>query len=287
MSTQITTAFVKQFEQGITHLAQQKGSRLRSAVRVKSGITGDRAFFDQLDATSMTQRTGRHEDTVYTDTPHARRMVLLNPFDVADLIDVPDKIRTLNDPTNDYVISFANAAGRAIDDVIIASAFVNANTGVDGGTSTAFVTATYQIASSSVGMTNTKLISARKILKEAENDADMGFKICVAQEQLEDMLLDSTTTSSDYNVVRALVAGEINTWLGFDFIQSERLGTASSERQVIAWAKNSLLLCLGAEPTGRISELATKRYSTQIFYSMDVGATRMDETGVVEILCTE
>ena len=287
MSINITVAFVKQFEQGITQLAQQKGSRLRSAVKVKSGIKGDRAFFDQLDSTTMNQRSGRHQPTEYTDTPHARRMVVMNPFDVADLIDVPDKIRTLNDPTNDYVISFANAAGRALDDVIIASAFAVGKTGVDGGTDVSFVTATYQIVSSSVGMTNTKLISARKILKEAENDADMGFKICVAQEQLEDMLLDSTTTSSDYNVVRALVAGEIDTWLGFSFIQSERLGTASAERQVIAWAKDSLLLAIGAEPTGSISELPTKKYSTQVFYSLDIGATRMNETGVVEILCTE
>lgn len=287
MSQDITKAFVKEFEQGITHLAQQKGTRLRSAVKVKSGIVGDRAFFDQLDSTVMVEATTRHGDTVYTDTPHARRMVTLATFRVSDLIDVPDKVKVLNDPTNEYVVSFANAAGRKTDDVIIASAFAVAKTGVDGGTNTSFDTGTYRIASGSAGLTNVKLISARKILKEAENDADAGFKICIAQEQLEDLLLDTTTTSGDYNTVRALVAGEISTWVGFDFIQSERLDVTSSERRVIAWAKDQILVCIGAEPTGRISELPTKNYSVQAFYSMMAGATRMSETGVVEIRCTE
>jgi len=287
MSDDITKAFVKQFEQGITHLAQQKGTRLRSAVRVKSGIVGDRAFFDQLDSTAMIEQTARHGDTVYTDTPHARRMVTLATFRVADLIDVPDKVKTLNDPTSEYVVSFANAAGRQTDDVIIAAAFATAKTGVDGGTDETFNTTDYRIASGSVGLTNSKLITARKILKEAENDADMGFKICVNQEQLEDMLLDTTTTSGDYAVVKALVSGEIDHWIGFDFIQSERLATTSSERRVIAWAKDQILVCIGAEPQGRITELPTKNFSTQVFYSLMLGATRMSGTGVVEIRCTE
>ena len=33
MSTQITTAFVEQYKSNVFHLAQQKGSRLRDAVR--------------------------------------------------------------------------------------------------------------------------------------------------------------------------------------------------------------------------------------------------------------
>ena len=48
-----------------------------------------------------------------------------------------------------------------------------------------------------------------------------------------------------------------------------------------------LALAVGAEPSGRISERDDKNYSTQVFMSMDIGATRMDETGVVEIICDE
>lgn len=288
MSTQITTAFVKEFTDGITLLAQQKMSRLRGAVRIENGITGDRAFFDQLGSVTASPKTTRHGDTPLTDTPHSRRMVTLTPYEHADLIDDSDKIRVLNDPTSDYQRVFAAAFGRAMDSVIIGSAFAAANTGVDGGTSTSFDTTNYQIASGSTGLTLAKLVQANKILREAENDPDEGFFIAVSQEQIEDVLNDSTITSADYNTVRLLMRGEVTEFMGFTWIPTERLAVdGSSDRRVIAWAKNSLLLGIGKEPSGRISERDDKSYATQVFYSMDIGATRMDETGVVEILCSE
>ncbi len=286
MSTQITTAFVKQFTDGITLLAQQKMTRLRGSVRSETSITGDRAFFDQLGSVTAQAKTGRHGDTPLTDTPHSRRMVTLTPYEHADLIDDSDKIRIMNDPTNDYTRVFAAAFGRAIDDVIIASAFASASTGVDGGTSTAAATGDFQIASGSVGLTLAKLVEANKVLRENENDPEEGFFLAVSQEQIEDILNDSTITSADYNSVRLLMRGEITEFMGFTWINTERLELAT-DRRCIAWARNSLLLGIGKEPNGRISERDDKSYATQVFYSMDIGATRMDETGVVEILCTE
>ena len=89
MSSQITTAYVKQFTEGITLLAQQKDSRLRNAVRVEP-IEGDRAFFDQVGISSMTKRTSRHAETNLTDTAHTRRMVTSDTYDKADMIDKHD-----------------------------------------------------------------------------------------------------------------------------------------------------------------------------------------------------
>lgn len=287
MSQQQPTHFVQQWTDGITLLAQQKMTRLRKAVRVEPGITGTRAYFDQLGTVTAQIKTTRHGDTPLTDTPHSRRQVALDPFEHADLIDDSDKIRTLNDPTNDYTRVFAAAFGRAIDQVIIDAAFATALTGVSGGTSTTFDTSGYQIAAGAVGLTLAKIIQANKILREAENDPEEGFFLAVSQEQIEDVLNDGTITSADYNSVRLLMSGDITEFMGFTWIPTERLGTASGERRVIAWAKNSLLLGVGKEPSGRISERDDKSYATQVFYSMDIGATRMDETGVVEILCVE
>jgi hypothetical protein len=49
MSTQVTTAFVQQYAANVTLLAQQKGSKLRDAVRVEN-VTGKQVFFDQIGA---------------------------------------------------------------------------------------------------------------------------------------------------------------------------------------------------------------------------------------------
>ena len=46
-------------------------------------------------------------------------------------------------------------------------------------------------------------------------------------------------------------------------------------------------LAIGKEPTARIDERADKSYATQVYYCMSVGATRMEEAKVVEIICDE
>lgn len=290
MSEQITTAFVKQFTDGITILQQQMDSRLRMAVSMESGIVGDRAFFDQVDATTMNQIADRHGDTTYTDTPHRRRMVTMTPFDVADLIDTPDSRRVLNDPTNAYSRSFAMAANRQIDDSIIGAFTAVAATGVDGSGSDAFDTANFQVAVNTSNLTTDKLRQAREKLEAAENPEDDGdnrwYVICSAN-QRESLLADTEFIDADHNNVKALVDGSVNTWLGFTFLKSERLPLSGNNRSVYAWRKQSMKVAMGLEPRGFIDVVPLKRHSTQIRYELDVGAVRMDQKGVVEILCDQ
>jgi len=284
MSTEITTAFVKDFTDGITLLQQQMGSNLRRGVSLSSNITGDRAFFDQVDATSMSQITDRHGDTNITDTPHRRRMVTLAPFEVADLVDRSDKIRTLNDPTNSYVQSFAAAAGRQIDDTIITAFDATASTGVDGSGTAAFDT-NYSIGGTSA-MTVTKLREARQVLEAAENMEDGGdneWFIVTNSVGREELLADPLLTGADYNTVKALVDGQINQFMGFTFLKSERLPATGSDKYSFAWRKGSVKLAIGQEPRGFIDVLPGKRHSTQVRYELDLGATRMDEKGIVRI----
>ena len=290
MSTEITTAFVKQFTDGITLLQQQMGSNLRGGVSVEANIKGDRAFFDQVDATNMAQITTRHGDTTLTDTPHRRRMVTLSPYEVADLVDRVDKIRTLNDPTNSYVKSFAAAAGRQIDDTVIAAFDATAKTGVDGSGSDAFDTTNYQIVHGSTGLTTAKIVQARQILESAENNEGGGddewFFVTNAAGR-QDLLTDAQFQDSDFNSVKALVNGEVNQWLGFTFLKSERLSITGSTRSNFAWRKGSMKLAIGQEARGFIDVLPGKRHSTQVRYEMDLGAVRMDQKGVVEVQVTE
>ena len=46
MSTQITTAFVKQFDTNVQLLVQQMGSRTRNAVTLESGKVGEEVFME-------------------------------------------------------------------------------------------------------------------------------------------------------------------------------------------------------------------------------------------------
>ena len=282
MSTQITTAFVNQFSANVALLAQQRGSLMRKAVRVES-VTGEKAFFDQVGSAAAIQRTSRHADTPLVTTPHSRRQVALTDYEWADLIDDQDKVRMLADPTSTYAQAAAAGLGRAMDDVIITAALGTANTGASGGTSTS-LPAGQKIAHGSAGLTIAKLISAKKILDA--NDVDPSIKrwIAVSPEQIEDLLNNTTVTSSDFNTVKALATGEINSYVGFEFIVTNRLNTDSTpSRQVIAWAEDGITLAVGKDMSARIDERADKSYSTQVYAAMSIGATRMEEEKVNSI----
>jgi hypothetical protein len=287
MSTQITTAFVSQFSSNIQMLSQQMGSLLRNAVDVET-VTGEKAFFDQVGSAAAVLRTSRHADTPLIETPHSRRMVTMSDYEYADLIDDQDKVRLLVDPTSTYSRAAAAAMGRAMDDAIIAAALGTALTGKDGGTSTAFATATNQIAAGATGLTLAKLISAKEILDSGDVDPSIPRYIVVSPKQITNLLNSTTVTSSDFNTVKALAMGEINSFVGFNFIVSNRLGVdGSAARRVIAFAGDGIKLAIGREPVARIDERADKSYATQIYYAMTLGSTRMEEKKVVEVLCTE
>jgi hypothetical protein len=287
MSTQITTAFVNQFSSNVQMLSQQMGSLLRNAVDVET-VNGEKAFFDQVGSAAAVLRTSRHADTPLIDTPHSRRMVTMSDYEYADLIDDQDKVRLLVDPTSTYSRAAAAAMGRAMDDVIISAALGTALTGKDGGTSTSFATATNQIAAGATGLTLAKLIEAKEILDEGDVDPSIPRYIAVSPKQISNLLNNTTVTSADYNTVKALAMGEINSFVGFNFIVTNRLGVdGSSARRVFAWAMDGIKLAVGREPTARIDERADKSYATQIYYAMTLGATRMEEKKVVEVLCTE
>ena len=287
MSNQITTAFVNQFSSNIQMLSQQMGSLLRNAVDVET-VNGEKAFFDQVGSAAAVLRTSRHADTPLIDTPHSRRMVTLSDYEYADLIDDQDKVRLLVDPTSTYARAAAAAMGRAMDDVIISAALGTAYTGKDGSTSTAFDTSNNQIAAGASGLTLAKLIEAKEILDSGDVDPSIPRYIACSPKQISDLLNNTTVTSSDYNTVKALAMGEINSFVGFNFIVTNRLGVdGSSNRRVIAWAMDGIKAAIGKEPTARIDERADKSYATQIYYSMTLGATRMEEKKVVEVLCAE
>ncbi len=288
MSSQITTAFVNQFSANIQMLSQQMGSLLRPAVDVET-VNGEKAFFDQVGSAAAVLRTTRHADTPLIDTPHSRRMVTMSDYEYADLIDDQDKVRLLVDPTSTYSRAAAAAMGRAMDDVIISAALGNAKTGKDGSTTTAFDSNNQiGVGSPAAGLTLSKLLEAKEILDAGNVDPSIPRYIVVAPKQISDLLGDTTVTSSDFNTVKALAQGELNQFVGFTFITSNRLGVdASSYRRVIAFASDGIKLAIGKEPTARIDERADKSYATQVYYCQSVGATRMEEAKVVEVLCSE
>lgn len=286
MSSQITTAFVEQYSANIQMLSQQMGSLLRDAVRVES-IVGKDAYFDQIGKVTAQLKVSRHSDTPQIDTPHSRRRCSLADYEFADLIDQQDKVRLLIDPTSSYAKAAAYAMGRAMDDVIISAALGTANTGVSGGTAVALPAA--NITAVGTGGANTmniaKLALAKQKLDAGDVDPSIPRHIVVSPTEIQDLLNNTTVTSSDFNTVKALVHGEIDSFMGFKFHVSNRLTeNGAGNTQCIAFAEDGILLGIGKDVTARIDERSDKSYATQVYYCQTIGATRMEEAKVVSVL---
>ena len=283
MSSQITTAFVQQYSANIQMLSQQMGSLLRDKVRLES-VVGKNAFFDQVGSVTAQLKTSRHSDTPQIDTPHSRRRVSLGDYEFADLIDQQDKVRLLIDPTSSYAQAAAMAMGRAMDDVIITAALGTAYTG-ETGTGTESVQT--GVVKGTTGLTVAKLILAKDLLDKADVDPSIPRHVMCGPEQLGNLLGDSEVTSSDFNTVKALVQGELDTYLGFKFTVTNRLPKTGNDRTCIAYAEDGLLLGIGKDISARIDERADKSYATQVYYCQSIGATRMESAKVVPIVAIE
>jgi hypothetical protein len=295
MSTNITTAFVEQYSANVEHLVQQMDCRFSGKVRMESQ-KGKTKFYEQLGSTSAVKRTSRHADTPRVDSDHQRRQVTLTDYDWSDLIDTLDETKMLISPASPYAQSAAMAFNRAKDEEIIAAATgaAFADTTGAGSTSSVALPAAQQIAvnfsGSNEGLTLAKMVEAKSIL--GQNEAPRGDKLYFAysQQQLDDLLVNvDQVRNADYAAVKALVQGEVNNFMGFEFIKTELTAenTTTDVRTCFAYAKSGLLLAVGQDAKGRIAERPDKNHATQVYYNMSIGATRMQEGLVVEVPCDQ
>lgn len=302
MSTQIDTSRVQAYSAEVRHLAQQKMSRLAGAVQREPG-TGKAYFMDYLGSVTAVEKVSRHTDTPLIETPHSRRRITPKTYILADLIDNDDRLKLNFEPGSPYMNAQAAGMGRALDDVVIAAAFGTAYAGEDGSTSVAWssYTSTQQIAvndhtydsgSGDVSLTVGKLLHARKILGAAEADGydegggGTGLFVACKSAQLMQMLTATEVGSVDFNSVRALAQGSLDSFMGFEFKRTERVAVdGSSDVRVIAWQRQGLGLAVWEANRIRVTERADKHYATQVYAEQTFGATRLEESRIVEILC--
>ena len=283
------------------------------AVRNESQL-GKSAFYDRIGAVTAVRRTSRHADTPQIDTPHSRRRVALVDYEWADLIDDSDRLRLLMDPTSEYSMAAMWALGRAMDDEIIAAGSGTAYSGEEGSTSVTLPNASKLVAhdgtaTAGVNLNVRTLRAVKRKLDGYDVDPSIRRYFAITSSQLDSLLGETQVTSSDYNSVKALVQGEVNSFMGFEFIRTERLvrpsanitftvttgavgsgtGTlvATTSRSCLAWAEDGLILATAQDIKARVSERDDKSYSTQVFASMGIGSTRMEEEKLVEVNCSE
>ena len=312
MSFQITTAFVEGYQSNIMMLSQQKDTRLFGHSRVESQ-SSEIDFHERLAETEAVDILDRHGNTPQVNSEHSRRAVALQEADWADLIDKVDRIKLLINPDDAYVQNAVRALNRKKDDIFIAAALGVAQGGKRGTVAVALPDTQKLVAVHEDGVTGavnlnvfTLTLVQQKFDENDVDDEDSRY-FAFTGRQKQSMLNQTKATSQDFASVKALVMGEINSFMGFEFKRSQRLpvtaaitaydavtgelggasNLAAGARRCFAYVRDGMLSAIGADIVARISERDDKRYSTQVYAMHSVGATRMEEEKVIEVICKE
>ena len=288
MSDQITTAFHQKFAAGIGLLAQQMKAVTDGTTRTE-GMDGERAFFDQIGVVKMQDKVGRAVDIPVVNTPHSRRSVTAIDKYMRDFIDSFDKLKILNDPTNAYSEVFVAAGKRAKDKIALDAGFGTSFTGKTGATAVP-LPAGQIIAAGGTGFTFPKLRQAVTKLKGSNILMPGDVIHCFWTAKQEEEFINTTEVkSSDFNRTKVLVNGELEFFYGTNFRRIEdvspterMLPFSGGVRSTILWVKRAMLLGTWKDIHGKLAWI-DERDAWQVMAGMSMGATRMQEVGVVQI----
>lgn len=291
----------QKFSSVLLVLSQQLGSKFATRVRNESVASAELAYFDTLAEDDDTaQKTGRHDGTPISEAEFGRRRVIPYPWTNKKVLDKEDLDRMLPDPRSPVAMNQVRSLGRKKDDLIIAAALGTASIGKAGGSTIDFeddslsingdgtITTLGTLAihnATDIGLA--KMLTMMRLFNDEDVDPAIRKMWVVTPKDLEDMLNITEIGSADYNTVKTLVQGKVDTFAGFDFFWSTRLpsdpATENSKRS-FAWAQDGIILASIGDISTRMEEAERLDFAWVLFSKMDLGAVRMEGAKVHECL---
>lgn len=281
------------FTRNVELLLQQKQSRF-------AGTTGGAAYvgreaqvvkqFSEVDFVDFNAGMAAGQwkgETVWSDIEHHQRWVFPSDKVLSLPYSPKDGLRMVTDPRSPYAEAMRAAHARRMDDFVINAATADAKTGQFEDLQNTPFPASQIIADGGTGLTIDKLIEAKEKLIAADNDPSEERYFAVSERQLSNLLKTTQVTNADYNTVKALVRGEIDTFVGFKFISSERLLSTGNIRHCFAWVKSGLHVGTWEGLTTEIDRRPDRNYVWQIWMTFTAGATRTQEKKIVQVNCAE
>lgn len=278
MAINLSTAFVTLFDAEVKQ-AYQGTAKLRPAVRVKSGVEGSTYKFPKI-GKGVAQVRIPQSDVTPLNITYGQVTATLADYIAAEYSDIFMQAKVNFDERRELVQVVSNAIGRRQDQVILDALAASSTSN----------TVAASVGGANTNMNLDKLIAAKKAL-DANNVPMDNRHIIIHANNLAGMLGETKVTSSDFNTVKALVQGEINTFLGFTFhVLGDRseggLPLSSGDRTVYAFHRDAIGMAEGIAPKTEINYIPEKT-SFLVASMFSAGAVAIDDEGIVKITCDE
>jgi hypothetical protein len=204
MSIGLSNAFVTLFDAEVKQAYQGK-AMLVGAVRQRRGVEGSTVKFPKVGRGVATPRVGQ-TDVTPLNVGFSNVTLTLADWIAAEYSDIFSQAKVNFDERSELVQVLGNAIGRRQDQLIL-DALAASGTSLSVGN---------DVGGSDTNMNVAKLRQAKGLMdKNNVPPTDRG--IIIHSNGLQSLLAETAVTSSDFNTVKALVNGELDTFLGFKF----------------------------------------------------------------------
>ena len=278
MAQNVTTAFVDLFDSEVKQ-AYQAESLLRGTMRTRSGVAGNTVKFPTIGKGVATLRVPQTDVTPLNVT-YGQVTATMEDYIAAEYSDIFQQSHINFDERSELVQVVSKSIARRMDQIMIDA--LNASTGTSS-------VATTVGPGGNTDMNIEKLRATAKALNE-KNVPSEGRYLLMHATQLDSLLGEQEITSQDFAAVKALVQGEINTFMGFNILtmgdRDEGGIPKPSTRTCFAWHKDSMGY---AESMSQKTEVNYVPEKTSFLVSsmFSAGSVAIDGEGIVKIACTE
>ncbi len=278
MAVSISNAFVTLFDSEVKQAYQ--GQRLLAGVtRERAGVEGSTVKFPKIGKGSATIRVPQ-TDVTPLNVSYSQVTATMEDYIAAEYSDIFNQQKVNFNERQELVQVVSGAIARRMDQVVLDAIAATGTTAI-----------TNDIGGTDTNLNVTKLREAKKTL-DAKNVPAEGRCILVHANNLSSLLGETEVTSSDFNTVRALVTGEVDTFLGFKFItlgDRDEGGLAvdgSSDRTIFAFHRDAVGLGIGMGQQSRVDYIPEKT-SFLVASMFSAGAVAIDDEGIIPIICRE
>jgi len=278
MAVSISNAFVTLFDSEVKQAYQ--GQRALAGLTRERTVEGSTVKFPKIGKGTASIRVPQ-TDVVPMSTTYSQVTATMEDYIAAEYSDIFNQAKVNFQDRAELVQVVSGAIGRRMDQVVIDALAASSGTN----------TVSNDIGGTDTNLNVAKLRAAKKAM-DAKNVPAEGRVIIAHANNMDSLLAETAVTSSDFNTVKALVTGEVNTFLGFRFVSlgdRDEGGLAidgSSDRIVYAFHRDAMGLGIGMGQTSRVDYIPEKT-SFLVASMFSAGSVAIDAEGITKITCRE
>lgn len=277
MAQNVTNAFVTLFDSEVKQ-AYQAESILRGTMRTRSGVAGNTVKFPKIGKGVATVRVPQTDVTPLNVT-YSNVTLTMSDYIAAEYSDIFHQSHINFDERRELVQVVSKSIARRMDQLSIDA--------LDAATGTSTVATT--IGGAGTNMNIEKLRATAKHLNQ-KNVPSEGRHMLMHASQLDSLLGETEATSSDFATVKALVRGEIDSFMGFKILtmgdRDEGGVPKPSTRTCFAWHTDAMGYADSMAQRTEVNYIPEKT-SFLVSSMFSAGSIAIDGEGIVKIHCTE